>query len=118
MEQAEADQVRFHEVDQDGKPADPEAASGGQDPAGTRGAGRTGFNPFIAILWILAATLVVGGIWGFANAFSATGPTSSSGTVPLGFMLVSFAPQAVLSGTLAIMFLLFWHAAQWQRARR
>lgn len=117
MEQAEAEQVRFHEVDQDGNPADPEAASGGHDADGTKGAGRTGFNPFIVILWILAATLVVGGIWVFTNAFS-TGPTSSSGAVPLGFILINFAPQAVLSGTLAIMCLLFWHAVQWQRAAR
>ena len=116
MEQAEADKVGFHEVDQDGKPTDPGATSGDHNADGTKGAGWTGFNPFIAILWILAATLVVGGIWGFANAFS--GPTSSSGTMPLGFMLVNFAPQAVLSGTLAIMSLLFWHAVQWQRARR
>ena len=117
MEQAEANHIRFHELDQDGRPADPDAAGGSQDPAGTRGAGRTGLNPFIVILWILAATLVVGGIWVFTNAFS-TGPTSGSGTVPLGFVLVNFAPQAVLSGTLAIMCLLFWHAVQWQRASR
>ena len=118
MEQAEADQVRFHELDQDGKPANPEAANGGQDPAGPRGAVRTGFNPFIAILWILAATLEFGGIWVFTNAFANTGPTSSSGTLPLGFILINFAPQAVLSGTLAIMCLLFWHAVQWQRVTR
>jgi hypothetical protein len=116
VEQAEANHIRFRELDQDGKPADPGAA-GGQDPAGIRNPGRTGFNPFIAILWILAAILTVGGIWVFTNAFSA-GPTSSSGAVPLGFILINFAPQAVLTGTLAIMCLLFWHAVQWQRARR
>jgi hypothetical protein len=116
VEQAEANKVRFHEVDQDGKPADPEAALGDHDADGTKGAGRAGFNPFIAILWILAAILVVGGIWVFTNAFS-TGPTSSSGSVPLGFVLINFAPWAVLSGTLAVMTLLFWHAAQWQRRR-
>ena len=118
MEQAEANKVGFHEVDQDGNPADPETASGGHDAGGTKGAGRTGFNPFIAILWILAAILVVGGIWVFTNAFSNTGPTSSSGSIPLGFVLINFAPQAVLAGTLAMICLLFWHAVQWQRARR
>ena len=118
MEQAEANKVRFHEVDQDGRPTDPEAALGDHDADGTRGARRAGFNPFIAILWILAAILVVGGIWVFTNAFSNTGPTSSSGSVPLGFVLINFAPQAVLSGTLTIICLLFWHAMQWHRARR
>lgn len=118
MEQAEANKVGFHEVDQDGKPADPEAASGDPDADGTKGAGRAGFNPFITILWILAAILMVGGIWVFTNAFSNTGPTSSSGSVPLGFVLINFAPQAVLSGTLTVICLLFWHAMQWQRATR
>lgn len=114
VEQAETNQVRFRELDQQGQPADPEAASGGLDPAGTGAAGRRWFNPFIAILWILAAGLVFGGIWGFTNAFS--GSTSSSGAVPLSFVLVTFAPFAALSGTLAIVCLLFWHAIQWQRA--
>ena len=117
MEQAEANKVGFHELDQDGKSADPGAASGGHDADGTKGAGRAGFNPFIAILWILAAILVVGGIWVFTNALS-TGPTSSSGSAPWGFVLINFAPQAVLAGTLATICLLFWHAVQWQRARR
>lgn len=116
MEQAEANHVRFRELDQDGQPADPQPASGGLDPVGTRAAGRTWFNPFIALLWILAGGLVYGGIWGFTNAFS--GPTSSSGAVPLSFVLVTFAPFAALSGTLAIMCLLFWHAIQWQRRQR
>jgi hypothetical protein len=117
VEQAEANQVGFRELDQDGKPTDPEAPDG-QDPARTKGAVRTGFNPFIAVLWILAATLEYGGIWVLTNAFSSAGPTSSSGAVPLGFILINFAPQAVLTGTLAIICLLFWHAFQWQRASR
>jgi hypothetical protein len=118
VEQAEANQVRFRELDQDANHADPEAAGGSQDPSGPRGAGRTGFNPFIAILWIVAAILTVGGIWVLTNAFSSAGPTSSSGAVPLGFILINFAPQAVLTGTLTIICLLFWHAVQWHRARR
>ncbi|MDQ0680388.1 hypothetical protein QFZ30_003770 [Arthrobacter pascens] len=116
VEQAEANKVGFHEVDQDGKPANPGATSGDHNADGTKGAGWRWFNPFIAILWILAAGLVFGGIWGFTNAFS--GSTSSSGAVPLSFVLVTFAPFAALSGTLAIMCLLFWHAVQWQRAAR
>jgi hypothetical protein len=69
-----------------------------------RGAGRTAFNLFIVILWILAATLVAGGIWVFLNAASMLGP--SAGTMALSFALINYAPWAVLSGTLAAMTLL------------
>jgi hypothetical protein len=34
--------------------------------------------------------------------------------MPLYFVLMNFAPCAVLSGLLAALALLFWYAAQWQ----
>jgi predicted MFS family arabinose efflux permease len=85
-----------------------------QEHAG-RGSGGTPFNPFIVILWILAATLVAGGMWAFLNAASM--PGAWAGDMALSFALLNYAPWAVMSGTLAAMTLLFWHAAQWQRRR-
>lgn len=114
VQQANGNQIRFREVDQDGNPAEPATVTHHQELDG-RGAGRTPFNPFIVVLWILAASLVAGGIWVFLNAASMLGP--SAGTMALSFALINYAPWAVLSGTLAAMTLLFWHAAQWQRGR-
>lgn len=115
MQQANGNQIRFREVDQEGNPAEPDTVTHSQEHDG-RGAGRTAFNPFIVILWILAAALVAGGMWAFLNAASMMGPPSAD-TMALSFALINYAPWAVLSGTLTVMTLLFWHAAQWQRRR-
>jgi hypothetical protein len=120
VEQAEANQIRFREVDQDGNPTDPEAIMRPDDqPDSGRGwSGRVSVNPFIVVLWVLSIALAGGGIWLYTNAFLIPGPMSGSGAMPLAFVLMNFAPWAVLGGTLAAMALLFWHAAQWQRRRQ
>jgi hypothetical protein len=114
VQQADGNQIPFREVDQDGSPAEPDTVANHQEHAG-RGSGGTPFNPFIVILWILAATLVAGGMWAFLNAASM--PGAWAGNMALSFALINYAPWAVMSGTLAVMTLLFWHAAQWQRRR-
>lgn len=118
MEQAEANQIRFREVDQDGNPADLEAVMRPEDQPGTGrgGSDRPSVNPFIVFLWILAAILLAGGSWAFIEAGATLG--SGSNPMPLYFVLMNFAPSAIQGGTLAALALLFWHAAQWQRRKR
>lgn len=120
MEQTEANRIGFREVDQDGQPFDPETAGRSQDMAGSSGGepNRLRPNPFIIVLWVLALGLTIGSVWVQLNAFSYSGPMPGSGGPPLGFLLMNFAPQAALAGTLSIICLLFWHAMRWQRARQ
>jgi hypothetical protein len=105
--------IGFREVDQEGHPVDnglPAAAAGDQP-------GRTLFavNPFIVVLWVVAAILVGGGGFTFLNANLAAGPMS--GAMPMSFLLLTFAPYAIFIGLIAVLGLLFWHANQWQRRR-
>ena len=117
MEQAEANQIRFREIDQDGNPVDPAVARPQDQPrSGLDRPGRRSANPFIIILWVLAAILLTGGIWAFLEASQTLG--SGSNPMPLHFVLMNIAPWAVLSGALAVLALLFWHAAQWQQRRK
>ncbi|MCU1567842.1 MAG: hypothetical protein JWQ56_2779 [Pseudarthrobacter sp.] len=113
MEQT-AGMTGFREVDPDGNPVGPEeGAAGAEDQPGGRFFAAV--NPFIVALWVLAATLLAGGVGAFLNANVAIGP--SSGSTPLSFVVFTFAPHAALSGSIAITGLLFWHAHQWQRKR-
>ena len=113
MEQA-AGTIGFREVDQDGNPAGPgDGAAVAEDQPGGRIPAAV--NPFIVALWVLAATLLGGGVWAFLNTNVAIGPSPAS--MPLSFVVFTFAPHAALSGIIAIIGLLFWHAHQWQRKR-
>jgi hypothetical protein len=113
MEQS-AGMLGFREVDQDGNPVGPgDGAAVAEDQPGGRFPAAV--NPFIVALWVLAATLLGGGVWAFLNASVAIGP--SPGSMPLSFVVFTFAPHAALSGIIAIIGLLFWHAHQWQRKR-
>lgn len=117
MEQAEANQIRFREIDQDGNPVDPAIAPPQDRPRSGPGRPvRMSANPFIIILWVLAAILLTGGILAFIEASETLG--SGSNPMPLYFVLMNIAPWAVLSGALALLALLFWHAAQWQQRRK
>ena len=75
-------------------------------------------NPFIVVLWLLAAALVVGGA---SLLFGGAGTTAvsfgSTGGPPLTYLLMSFSPQLIVAGLATAMVLLFWHAYQWQRRR-
>jgi hypothetical protein len=113
MEQPAAT-IGFREVDRDGNPvvAEDHATADG-DRTGRRIV--TVVNPFIVALWVIAAMLVGGGASAFLNTNLAVGP--SSGSMPVSFVIFTFAPYAVLSGTITAICLLFWHANQWQRRR-
>ena len=103
--------VGFREVDQDGKPVVERVQSdAGEDSTGTVS---RGINPFIVVLWLMAAALIGGGVSAFLNANLAIGP--SSGAMPLPFVIFSLAPYAILGGIIAVICLLLWHARQWQR---
>jgi hypothetical protein len=105
--------VGFREVDQDGNPITEEVHSAvADDSTGPRS---FAFNPFIVILWLLAALLLGGGLAALLNANLALGP--SSGAVPLAFVVFTLAPHAILGGVIAVIGLLLWHATQWQRRR-
>ncbi|MFC4397984.1 hypothetical protein [Arthrobacter sedimenti] len=71
-------------------------------------------NPFIGVLWLVVAVLVVGGV-----AFLLNAPLSVSMTdrVSMAYVLFSFATPAVFLGILTFLGLMFWHAGQWQRRR-
>jgi len=110
MEQP-AGPVGFREVDQDGNPINGEAQQAAADDS-TRS---FTINPFIVILWVLAALLLGGGLAAFLNANLALGP--STGAMPLAFVVFTLAPHAILGGVVAVIGLLLWHATQWQRRR-
>lgn len=76
-----------------------------------------GINPYIVVLWVIAAGLIVGGI---AMIAKARDPLSSGpgGSLPLSYLLITVAPFALLGGTLTCIALLFWHGAQWQKRHR
>jgi hypothetical protein len=103
----------FREVDQDGNPvAEHVQAASAEDSTDT---GPFAVNPFIIVLWLMAALLVIGGTSALLNANLALGP--SSGAMPLPFVIFTLAPHAILGGIIAIIFLLLWHANQWQHRR-
>ena len=76
-----------------------------------------GINPYIVVLWVIAAGLIVGG---FALIAKGRDPLSSGpgGSLPLSYLLITVAPFALLGGTLTCIALLFWHGAQWQKRHR
>src|SRR5690349_14287730 len=110
MNQDQSGVVGFHEVDQDGSPLTAAAEGAVEDGAGSG----PQLNPFIGVLWLVAAVLVVGGI-----AFLLNAPLSVSMTdrVSMAYVLFSFATPAVFVGILTFIGLMFWHAGQWQRRR-
>jgi hypothetical protein len=114
MEQDQGNHIRFREVDQDGKPIDQEALLHGEGVDAVSPS-LTSVNPFIIALWLVAVILLAGGVWVSANAASMMGTTS--GTPPLAYILLNFAPWAVLAGMLDALALLFWHAIEWQRKK-
>ncbi|MDQ0870729.1 hypothetical protein QFZ70_003202 [Arthrobacter sp. V1I9] len=105
--------VGFREVDQDGNPVSEKLQSAAVE--NSTGVGRFGINPFIVVLWPMAAVLIGGGLAALLNANLALGP--SSGEMPLAFMVFTLAPHAILGGIIAVIGLLLWHATQWQRRR-
>jgi hypothetical protein len=112
VKQSSASGIDFREVDQDKSPT-------GGAPAGAQGPLRGGphrlINPFIAVLWLLAAALVGGGIWVLSNGAFNPGPMS--GPAAISFLMMTFAPHTILIGLAVVLCLLFWHAVQWQRRR-
>jgi hypothetical protein len=116
MEQAGG--IGFREVDQHGNPVpgdglDPDSPSA-QDTSSTTDEGAGRINPFIVTLWVLAVLLIAGGTGFFVgNAFSV--PSMDGRPSPWSYLAIAFAPFAILSGVLAVLALLFWHAAQWRR---
>ncbi|TQJ58653.1 hypothetical protein FBY30_0888 [Arthrobacter sp. SLBN-83] len=109
MDQQPSAALGFREVDRDGNPVPPE--SEGVEYARTWHAP----NPFIVVLWLLAAGLIAGGAGALLSGPVVTGP--SSGGIPLAYIVYTFAPQVVVAGFATVVFLLFWHAWQWQRRR-
>ncbi len=112
MEQ-QASWFGFREVDADGQTVSSEAPStAAEEPRNT---GFFAVNPFIVVLWLLAALLVVGGVSAAFNVDLTTGP--SSGGTPMPFVIFTLAPYAILGGVIAVVGLLLWHAHQWQHRR-
>lgn len=113
MEQGPAVTIGFREVDSDGNPVTDQARAGTAEDSGRGDA--FAVNPFIAVLWLLAAALIGGGAWVFLNANSMVGPSTAG--MPASFLVFTFAPYAIFAGLAALICLLFWHALHWQRRR-
>ena len=113
MEQGPAGTIGFREVDRDGNPIAGYARTETTEDADRGNA--FAVNPFIAVLWLLAAALIGGGAWVFLNANSMVVPSTAG--MPASFLLFTLAPYAIFAGLAALICLLFWHALQWQRRR-
>ncbi|MGN7149944.1 hypothetical protein ACTHQ6_13220 [Arthrobacter sp. SAFR-179] len=111
MEQQSA-ALGFREVDRDGNTVLPAS-----DDTGTTRVGGHRFapNPFIVVLWVMAAALIAGGVGTLLRGPVAIGPLSNG--FSFDFVLFTFAPQLALTGFATAVFLLFWHAWHWQRHR-
>jgi len=112
MDQHQTGAVGFREVDRDGNPVAP--ATGDLESAWPARGLRMP-NPFIVVLWLLAAAMIATGLWTLLRGPVAIGPMSNG--LSLDFVLFTFAPHLVLMGFAALATLLFWHAWQWQRRR-
>lgn len=83
------------------------------------------FNPFIALLWVLAIVLPAGGMalqWQAVRGMFGNNSYSGSGEPPVSFVLQQFsylvAPPLISAGIVILGGLLFWHAAAWRARRR
>jgi hypothetical protein len=78
-----------------------------------------GANPFIIGLWVIAAVLVAGGVWGVQWARAAY--LTESLTTNVDFVLVETmrvaAPFAIGLGLATVIGMLFLSATRWQRRR-
>ena len=111
MDQQQSAALGFRELDRDGNPVPPETED--FEPGGPARSLRMP-NPFIVVLWLLAAGLIAGGL----NALLA-GPMSvgMGDRATAEYLVFAFAPQGVSGGITVMLALMFWHAWQWQRRR-
>lgn len=112
MDQQPSGTVGFREVDREGNPV-PAEPDRPEEAEPTRPWSAP--NPFIMILWILAAGLLAGGVSALMQGPSVMAPMRDG--FSLAFVLFTFAPHLVLIGMATLVFLLFWHAWHWQRRR-
>lgn len=112
MAEPAANGVGFREAGQDENPnVHPSAARQEpyrQDPGWS-------INPFIVLLWLLAAILLVGSLAILSTVTFNMGPMGGPSTVL--FLMMTFAPHALLVGVVVVLCLLFWHAWHWQQRR-
>lgn len=103
MDQHNSGLVGFHEVDE-GPNLVAEAVA---EPYGNVARPRAKVNPFICVLWLLAAVLVTGGM---AALLSAPLNVQMTDRVTMAYVLFTFGPQSVFIGVATFLALLFWHA--------
>ncbi len=105
----------FREIDADGNTVPAEAPGSAAPPAP---AFIRRINPFIVILWLLTALLLIGSIQIFGISLNGLGPNVTPGFVEqFGYILFTLAPWCLLASILITTGLLFWHANQWQKRR-
>jgi hypothetical protein len=83
------------------------------------------WNPFIALLWVLAIVLPAGGMvlqWQAVSGMYRNNSFSGAGEPPVSLVLQQFsylvAPPLISAGIVILGGLLFWHAAAWRTRRR
>jgi hypothetical protein len=90
-----------------------EAGGAGFTPRG----GRFPVNPFIVVLWILVAGLILAAFGAFTVTQETLNAPTSVESPQVGYMWMTFAPFLLFAGVLGLLGLLFWHATQWSSNR-
>ncbi|GAA3879488.1 hypothetical protein GCM10022381_22240 [Leifsonia kafniensis] len=80
-------------------------------------------NPFLAALWVIGFTLIVGGLWLYWRAISNQNNSYNGvGEMPFEMLLQqlswTLSPTMVSTGFLVLVGLIFERAIRWQRERR
>lgn len=112
----------FREIDAAGNNVTDTGPGTGDGQAGrSTGAGGMelllAINPFIGVLWLLAAFLVGVGSWFLRIGAMGFGGMSGGAGPEFFFMMMNLAPWALILGIAVAACLLFWHAHQWQKRR-
>ncbi|ASD20828.1 hypothetical protein B7495_00805 [Cryobacterium sp. LW097] len=83
------------------------------------------WNPYIALLWVVALALPAGGMvlqWQAVSGMFGNNSYTGNGEPPVAFVLQQFsylvAPPLISSGIVILGGLLFWHAWGWRARRR
>lgn len=117
MQDTNSASASFREIDEHGNPIPHELLP--SEPAAAE-ARKFSINPFIVVLWVLNAALVMLVGWVMSTSFGPTaypifaeGPSNS----PFLFVLMNSLPQILPLPFVTTTALLFWHAWQWQKRR-
>lgn len=112
MQDGPSASASFREIDEHGNALPHDLADAPEDARKIR------VNPFIVVLWVFNATIMVFVAWATSESFDPSNfGTEMPGTVPMAFILMNVVPQILPLPLFTTAALLFWHAWQWQKRR-